>query len=130
MKGYLVTSDAAEQVEVRKRRALNDPRAITVDDKWAQVARVLSYQPEKDNALSMFDRVTRLRRGTVRTFHDMLPPNVARQNSRPMNRGHEAAQTHKRELGLGHELRAAIGRVAHQTMRAIQRAYEGPSLFR
>ena len=130
MKGYLVTSDAAEQVEVRKRRALNDPRAITVDDKWAQVARVLSYQPEKDNALSMFDRVTRLRRGTVRTFHDMLPPNVARQNSRSMNRGHEAAQTHKRELGLGHELRAVIGRVAHQTMRAIQRAYEGPSLFR
>jgi AAA domain-containing protein len=130
MKGCLVTSDAAEQVEVRKRRALNDPRAITVDDKWAQVARVLSYQPEKDNALAMFDRVTRLRRGTVRTFHDMLPPNVAQQNSRSMNRGHKAAQTHKRELGLGHELRAAIGRVAHQTMRAIQRAYEGPSLFR
>ena len=78
----------------------------------------------------MFDRVTRLRRGTVRTFHDMLPPNVAQQNSRSMNRGHETAQTHKRELGLGHELRAAIGRVAHQTMRAIQRAYEGPSLFR
>ena len=129
MKGYLVTSDAAEQVEVRKRRALNDPRAITVDDKWAQVARV-RYQPEKDNALSMFDRVTRLRRGTVRTFHDMLPPNVARQNSRSLTRGHEAAQIQKRELGLGHELRAAIGRVAHQTMRAIQRAYEGPSLFR
>ena len=82
MKGYLITSDAAEQIEVRKRRALNDTRAITVDDKWAQVARVLSYQPEKDNALSMFDRVASLSRGTVRTFHDMLPPNVARQNSR------------------------------------------------
>jgi hypothetical protein len=130
MKGYLITSDAAEQVEVRKRRALNDTRAITVDDKWAQVARVLSYQPEKDNALAMFDRVASLSRGTVRTFHHMLPPNVARQNSRQHSRGHEAAQTHKRELGLGHELRATIGRLAHQAARVIQRGYDGPSLFR
>ena len=122
--------DAAEQIEVRKRRALNDTRAITVDDKWAQVARALSYQPEKDNALSMFDRVVRLSRGTVRTFHDMLPPNVARQNSRPVTRGHEAAHTRKRELGLGHELRDAIGRLTHQAVRVIQRGYDGPSLFR
>ena len=130
MRGYLITSDAAEQIEVRKRRALNDTRAITVDDKWAQVARALSYQPEKDNALSMFDRVISLSRGTVRTFHDMLPPNVAQQNSRSATRGNEAAHTHKRELGLGHELRAVIGRVAHQAVQAIQRGYEGPSLFR
>ncbi len=129
MNGYLITSDAAEQIEVRKRRALNDTRTITVDDKWAQVARVLSYQPEKDNALSMFDRVASLSRGTVRTFHDMLPPNVARQNNRRATRGHEIAHTHKRELGLGHELRAAIGRVAHQAVQTIQRGYEGPSLF-
>ena len=130
MKGYLITSDAAEQIEVRKRRALNDTRAITVDDKWAQVARVLSYQPEKDNALSMFDRVVSLSRGTVRTFHGMLPANVARQNSRSHTRGHEVAQTQRRQLGLGHELRAAISRIAHQAARAIQRGYEGPSLFR
>jgi hypothetical protein len=94
------------------------------------VARVLSYQPEKDNALSMFDRVVSLSRGTVRTFHGMLPANVARQNSRSHTRGHEAAQTQRRELGLGHELRAAISRIAHQAARAIQRGYEGPSLFR
>ena len=130
IRGYLITSDAAEQIEVRKRRALNDTRAITVDDKWAQVARALSYQPEKDNALSMFDRVISLSRGTVRTFHDMLPPNVAQQNSRSATRGNEAAHTHKRDLGLGHELRAVIGRVAHQAVQAIQRGYEGPSLFR
>ena len=123
-------SISAEQIEVRKRRALNDTRAISVDDKWAQVARVLSYQPEKDNALFMFDRVASLSRGTVRTFHDMLPPNVARQNSRRATRGHEIAHTHKRELGLGHELRSAIGRVAHLAVRTIQRGYEGPSLFR
>jgi hypothetical protein len=130
MKGYLITSDAAEQIEVRKRRPLNDTRAITVYDKWAQMARVLSYRPEKDNALAMFDRVVSLSRGTVRTFHQMLPPNVARQNSRQHSRGHEAAQDHKRELGLGHELRDAIGRLAYQAVRVIQRGYEGPSLFR
>jgi hypothetical protein len=56
-RGYLVTSDAAEQTAVRKRRALNDARPITPDDKWAQVARVLSYQPERDTATAMLDRV-------------------------------------------------------------------------
>ena len=91
---------------------------------------MLSYQPEKDNALAMFDRVASLSRGTVRTFHHMLPPNVARQNSRQHSRGHEAAQTHKRELALGHELRATIGRLAYQAARVIQLGYDGPSLFR
>jgi len=70
-RGYLLTSDAAEQTEVRKRRALNDARPITPDDKWAQVARVLSYQPERDTAVAMFERVQSLRRGTVRVFHDL-----------------------------------------------------------
>ena len=91
---------------------------------------MLSYQPEKDNALAMFDRVASLSRGTVRTFHYMLPPNVARQNNRQHSRGHEAAQTHKRELGLGHELRDSITRLAYQAARVIQRGYDGPSLFR
>jgi hypothetical protein len=60
----------------------------------------------------------------------MLPPNVAQQKSRSVSRGREAVQIRKRELGLGHELRAALGRVAHQAVWAIQRGYDGPSLFR
>src|SRR5271165_3697797 len=39
---YLVTSEAAERGEVRRRRPLNSAREITQDDKWANVARTLT----------------------------------------------------------------------------------------
>ena len=126
---------------MRKRRPLNDTREITLDDKWAQVARVLSYQPEKDNALSMLEHVGRLGRGAVLTFHDVLPPNVAQQVSRPMRtRGPEIAQSHRHERNLGDEVRAVIRQVCdrahHVQQRVVQwqteraRGYEGRSLFR
>ena len=141
LKAYLVTSESAEQIAVRKRRPLNDTREITLDDKWAQVARVLSYQPEKDNALSMLDRVGRLGRGAVRTFHDVLPPNVAQQGSRPMHaRGHEVVHIHRHERSLGDEVRMIIQQVVdgarHAQQRVVQwqierqRGHEGRSLFR
>jgi hypothetical protein len=141
LKAYLVTSESAEQMAVRKRRPLNDTREITLDDKWAHVARVLSYQPEKDNALSMLDRVGRLGRGTVRTFHDVLPLNVAQQGSRPMRtRCHEVVQIHRHERSLGDEMRMIIQQVVdgarHIQQRAVQwqierqRGHEGRSLFR
>jgi hypothetical protein len=44
---WRVSSESAEQIAVRESRALNDTRPITTEDKWAQLARVLSYQPER-----------------------------------------------------------------------------------
>jgi hypothetical protein len=73
---WLVSNDSAEQIAVRKSRALNDTRPITTEDKWAQLARVLGYQPGKDTALRLFERVSALRRGAVRAFHDIVPPNI------------------------------------------------------
>ena len=70
---YLLTNDAAEREDVRKRRPLNDTRDITVNDRWANVARTLAYQPEKDTAVALFDRVDRLRRGSVREFQRAMP---------------------------------------------------------
>jgi hypothetical protein len=122
LKLWLVTSDTAEQIAVRQRRPLNDPRAITLDDKWAQVARALSYQPEKDNALSMFDRVANIRRGAVRAFHDLVPPNVAQQISRSgPTRAHEVARSYRQERSLGDELRAITGRVIDRVRQVQQR---------
>src|SRR5271166_768012 len=89
---YLVTSEAAERGEVRRRRPLNSAREITQDDKWANVARTLSWRPEKDTAIALLDRVAGLRRGSVRAFHDI-------------------AQTTTRERGIGHEVRIAVERV-------------------
>jgi conjugative relaxase-like TrwC/TraI family protein len=129
-RGYLVTNDTAEQAEVRKRRALNDTRPITADDKWSQVARVLSYQPERDSATAMRERVTSLTRGAVRVFHDMA--GQALRDSRSIGPDTSLRQT--QEHSLGDELRAmvrqAVAQVRHVAEQARTWRYEGPSLGR
>src|SRR4029079_83071 len=70
---YLLTNEAAERVEVRKRRPLNDTRDVTLNDRWANVARSLAYQPDKDMAVALFERVGQIRRGAVRQFHKVMP---------------------------------------------------------
>ena len=59
---YLLTNEAAERVDVRKRRPLNDTRDVTLNDRWANVARSLAYQPDKDMAVALFERVGQIRR--------------------------------------------------------------------
>ena len=38
--GYIATNESAEQVDVRNHRPLNDIRPVTVENKWANVARL------------------------------------------------------------------------------------------
>jgi hypothetical protein len=122
---WLVSSDSAEQIAVRKSRALNDTRSITTEDKWAQLARVLSYQPEKDTALRLFERVSALRRGAVRAFHDIVPPDIGQQHSRSSRtRGHEVAQSRRQERGLSADLRATMSLVIDGFRYANQRAVQ------
>ncbi len=98
---YIVTSETAERSAVMKRRPLNDTRPITADDKWANVARALSFQPEKDNAIGMLDRVNYIRRGAVQMFQAVVPSNVTRQISRPEpSLGHEIAATRRLDHSL------------------------------
>ena len=63
----------AERAEVRKRRPLNDIREVTLNDRWANVARSFAYQPEKDIAIALFERVGQIRRGAVRQFQMVMP---------------------------------------------------------
>jgi hypothetical protein len=70
---YLLTSEVAERAEVRKRRPLNDIREVTLNDRWANVARSFAYQPEKDIAIALFERVGQIRRGAVRQFQKVMP---------------------------------------------------------
>jgi len=122
---WLVSSDSAEQIAVRKSRALNDTRPITTEDKWAQLARVLSYQPEKDTALRLFERVSALRRGTVRAFHDIAPPDIGQQCSRrSRTRGHEVAESQRLERSLSADLRATMRLIIDRARYAHQRAAE------
>ena len=123
---YLVTNEAAERGEVRRRRPLNDTRETTTDDKWAQVARALSRQTVKDTALAMLDRVTSLRRGTTRTFLDQ-----AQQTSRASRSiGPDAALRHGQERSLSNDLREVVRRTIEAAHRMVGRGRgvtpEGP----
>jgi conjugative relaxase-like TrwC/TraI family protein len=136
-KVYLVTNESAEHVAVSKRRPLNDTREVTTDDKWANVARVLSHQPEKDNALSMFDRVATIRRGAVRAFHDLAHQTIRQSRSI----GPDVATRQMQGRSLGDDLRVAMRHTIETVQRAVDKArgmlherYEqrdrGPSLGR
>lgn len=117
-RGYLVTNDTAEQAAVRKRRALNDIRPVSLDDKWAQVARVLSYQPERDTATSMLERVSGLGRGTVRVFHDMAGQTL--RNTRSI--GPDISLRQAQERSVPDELRAMVRQAVAQVRHATEQA--------
>lgn len=65
---HLVTSESAERIAVSKSRPINDKHDITEADKWSVVAKAFAWQPERDSALSMRDRVSRIKSGTVDMF--------------------------------------------------------------
>ena len=71
---WLVVSDGAERQEVAGRRPLGDPRPITHEDAWANVARNLARQPEKESALAFLARAQNVRRGAARGLQQGLRP--------------------------------------------------------
>ncbi len=70
---YLITNESAEQIDVRERRPLNDVRPVTSEDKWANVAHAMSFQPQPDSATALRERAHSFRRGAVRALHDHYP---------------------------------------------------------
>jgi hypothetical protein len=138
---YLLTNEAAEREDVRKRRPLNDTRDITLNDRWANVARTLAYQPEKDTAVALFDRVHRLRRGSVREFQRAMP-DIHRAARPEMSPAHEVVERRTLDIALEHArimLHQAVermrqipthlmDRLSHRQERRISR--DGPSLGR
>lgn len=71
---YLVTSELSERSAVRQSRPVNDTHDITLDDKWANVARALAYQPEQDSALAMLERALQVRRWSADGLRRMSAP--------------------------------------------------------
>jgi hypothetical protein len=89
--GYFLTNEAAEREGVRKRRPLNDTREVTLNDRWANIARALAHQPEKDTAIALFERAAAIRRGGVKVFQQLMP-DVSRAASAAAMPAHEVAQ--------------------------------------
>lgn len=98
---YLITSESAERIAVRQGRPINDQHDITLDDKWANVAAALSYQPERDSALAMRDRVTSIKRGVVNSFlrvSESSDPRL-RPNVKPED-GPEVVRRRRIDIGM------------------------------
>ena len=100
-----------------------------MNDRWANVARSLAWQPEKDTALALFDRIGAARRGGVREMCRAMPdvrqarqfmqvPNIA--ESRQIERSVEKARR---------EITHAVERVTpRQQEQVVHRYGRGPSL--
>jgi hypothetical protein len=123
-RGWILTNEAAEMAAVRERRPLNDVRGISIEDKWANVARALSYQPEKDNAVALMERIGLARRGLVREFHEMVPSSAVQQVSRGPDLGREIGMQHKRDLSIGRELGDAVRQVVERVRDLAERVVE------
>jgi hypothetical protein len=87
------------------------------------VARALSYQPEKDNAVALMERIG-LARGAVRAFHAMMPPSAVQQVSRGPDLGREIGMQHKQDLSIGRELGDAVRQVVERVRDLAERVVE------
>lgn len=123
---YIVTNESAEQIEVRKRRPLNDMRPITVEDRWANVARAMSFQPEKDTATALRERAHSFRRGAVRSFHASLPPDPFQQATRMQASAASELLSRKRHRqalrDFGATMRRAIVRISQHVTTRVEHA--------
>src|SRR6185312_9562423 len=122
LRSWLMTSEVAERAEVRNRRALNDTRPIEADDKWANVARNLSQQPEKEIALAALDRAIKVSRGALRQFpQTMHIAEQRRQRGEPPSHAHEAlAERHAQA-----EMQPFLDRLG-ETIRALRERISVP----
>ena len=110
---FLVTSEAAERGQIRKNRPLNDVREVTADDKWANVARSFSYQPQKDTAYGLLERVGQIRRGSVQQFQRVLAPAETRRvHHQTPSMAHEVAAERRIDIALSRYAR--VRDMAHQ----------------
>jgi hypothetical protein len=114
---------------VRKRRPLNDLRPVTIEDKWANVARAMSFQPEPDSATALRERAQQFRRGAVRGFHNSLPADPLQQNSRQQAvAGPRAVERRRHRLTLKRvraTMRGAVEGISRRVLDGVHRARLG-----
>lgn len=125
VQSYLVVNDAAEREAVRKGRALNDAREITVDDRWANVARTLAWQPEKDTATAMLDRLRSARRGGVHALLQVMP-DIRQAKHAAASPAQQVVQ--RRSIDRAFEqVRELVTHAASRVSRVAGRQQHGPS---
>ena len=134
VQSYLLVNEAAERDAVRRSRPLNDTRDITLHDRWANVARALAYQPERDTATALLDRLRQAKRGGVRAFQQVMPDVRQARHAAEMP-AHQVVQRRSVDRTLeqarkfiAHAVERVISRFAERHEQAVSRHHDGPSL--
>jgi TrwC relaxase/AAA domain len=109
---WLITSETAEHGAVRQRRPLNDAHPVTVDDKWANVARALAWQPARDTATALRERIGELQRGSVRWFQSVAPRVDRAQSTRAPEAPAIRQRLRLEQISVG--MRQAVEAVKHR----------------
>ena len=65
VRSHMIVSDVAERRQIIGRRPTGDPRPITEEDVWANVARNLSRAPAQEAATAMIARLHEVKRSTA-----------------------------------------------------------------
>jgi len=123
---WLVVADGQERREITDRRALGTTLPITEADVWANVARNLSRQPEKELATDLIERSDGAQTGTARSIATAFQPAEQRQaNPRTAHPNATAASSPSRVVTP-----RLSGRGRNETRQAVQaarRATRAPS---
>ena len=131
----IITNGQAGSAEVRQSRALNDTRAITLDDQWGNVGKHFAQKSQKDLALSLLEKLTAVHRGSVIEFAKQLQPAELRMSAgQPPSFVHEKIRTRqiapmvRKAARQVHELHERLTQrlVAHERAHERQDQRQGP----
>jgi hypothetical protein len=125
LRSFVLTSDAAEYAAVKSSRPINDARDVTLDDKWAMVAKALVKAPVKDLASDLAERARTLRSGMVKGFqHGMHAPEQRRlrgqSSSLAAEKGQEIRAARAAVTERAAEIARRIPQYAAEAMRQAQ----------
>jgi len=121
----LVVADGRERSEIMSRRALGNVEPVSEDHVWANVARNLSRQPEKELATDLLEHAHRSHIGTVRSLATAFQPKQQREaeggQGTTLHRTYAQRRGEQEVSGAADRMRQATNETAGATQNAVKR---------
>lgn len=117
---WLVAADGPERSEIMSRRALGNVDPIGESDVWANIARNLSRQPEKELATDLLKAAHRMNVGTVRSLATAFQPIQQRQAEGREGTAFHHTQAQRRDERQAAAAAPAMREAAEETAVAVQ----------
>ena len=122
---WLVVADGRERSEIMSWRALGNVEPVTEADVWANVARNLSRQPEKELAIDLLQQAHKAHVGTVRSLATAFQPKQQREaegrEGTTLHRTYAQQRGERDVAGEADRMRAATTATATATQDVVKR---------